>query len=288
MATLRSAIAAAGDAKAQGAALCAGLAAFVGPGSELEKTILEAFKLSTETVHPDAESDAGEACAEEFAAMTNGLVAGVLACVRRALGIVASGSHKVAADRLEFNDKAAVVSLKKAELPPIASWTHPTRGAEPVEFAAPWTNAEFRSKMDALAAQMCAADEALACHFTSNVSAHLILSDKSHGLRASTVGQLGGGVSLCLPLPPAMHWAPKGRDAFRPTVGRALWGEKAADVRLGGPDDDKLDVLLIVKVKKAYLEDEERRVPGRDAIVILPRKAPELLAADERERRACV
>ena len=242
MATLRSDIAAAGDAKAQGAALCAGLAAFVGPGSELEKTILEAFKLSTETVHPDAESDAGEACAEEFAAMTNGLVAGVLACVRHALGIVASGPHKVAADRLEFNDKAAVVSLKKAELPPIASWTHPTRGLESVEFAAPWTNAEFRSKMDALAAQMCAADEALACHFTSNVSAHLILSDKSHGLRASTVGQLGGGVSLCLPLPPAMDWAPKGRDAFRPTVGRALWGEKAADVRLGGPDDDKLDV----------------------------------------------
>ena len=62
MAALRSAIAAAGDTTAQGAALCAGLAAFVGPGSELEKTILEAFKLSTETVHPDAESDAGEAC----------------------------------------------------------------------------------------------------------------------------------------------------------------------------------------------------------------------------------
>ena len=136
--------------------------------------------------------------------MTKGLVAGVLACVRRALGIVASGSHKVAADRLEVNDKAAVVSLKKAELPPIASWKHPTDGVQQVEFAAPWTNAEFRSKMDALAAQMCAADEALACHFTSNVSAHLILSDKSHGLRASTVGQLDGGVSLCLWLPPDM------------------------------------------------------------------------------------
>ena len=52
------------DEQQQGAARCAGLAAFVGPGSELEKTILEAFKLSTETVHPDAGNDAGEACAE--------------------------------------------------------------------------------------------------------------------------------------------------------------------------------------------------------------------------------
>ena len=67
---LRSAVAAAGDAKAQGAALCAGLAAFVGPGSELEKTILEAFKLSTETVRPDD----GDASAELFVAMATGLV----------------------------------------------------------------------------------------------------------------------------------------------------------------------------------------------------------------------
>ena len=104
MAALRSAIAAAGDTTAQGAALCAGLAAFVGPGSELEKTIHEAFKLSTETVHPDAGNDAGEACAELFVAMTKGLVGGVLASVRRALGHRDTGRsfvdlHEVVRDR---------------------------------------------------------------------------------------------------------------------------------------------------------------------------------------------
>ena len=162
MAALRSAIAAAGDTTAQGAALCAGLAAFVGPGSELEKTIHEAFKLSTETVHPDAGNDAGEACAELFVAITMGLVDGVLASVRGALDGV-SESHKVAATRVQLKDAAAIVGVKKAELPPIASWTHPTRGLEPVEFVAPWTNDKFRSEMAKLAAEMCAADEALAC-----------------------------------------------------------------------------------------------------------------------------
>ena len=49
---LRSTVAAAGDAKAQGAALCAGLAALAAPGSELDKAIVEVFRLSTETVFP--------------------------------------------------------------------------------------------------------------------------------------------------------------------------------------------------------------------------------------------
>ena len=98
MATLRSAIAAAGDAKAQGAALCAGLAAFVGPGSGLEKTILEAFKLSSQHRDGAPEPDAGEACAELFVAMTKGLMAGVLASVRGALdGVASVRVHKVAA-----------------------------------------------------------------------------------------------------------------------------------------------------------------------------------------------
>ena len=38
--------------------------------------------------------------------------------------------------------------------------------------------------------------EALAVHFTSLVSAKLILSAQSHGLRASKVGQAGGGLSV--------------------------------------------------------------------------------------------
>ena len=128
------------------------------------------------------------------------------------------------------------------ELPTLEKWNHPTDGGQPIESFSRCTADEFRSNMDALAAKVCAADEKLACHFTSKASARRILADKSHGLLASTVGQLGGGVSLCLPLPPAMHWEPNGRGPFRPTTGRALWGEKAADVRLGGPDDDKLDV----------------------------------------------
>ena len=220
---LRSAVAAAGDAKAQGAALCTGLAALTAAGSEIDKAVAEGVKINTEVLFPDA----GDGWAEQTAAMTKALVGGVLDCFRRALDGVASGSHEAAAERVELKGPAATVSIKKAELPPIASWTHPTDGVLPVESASRWTADEWRSNMAALAAKTCAADEALACHFTSNASAHLILSDKSHGLRASTVGQLDGGVSLCLLLPHDMGWKPYGRGAFRLTTGRYLWGEKA-------------------------------------------------------------
>ena len=45
-------------------------------------------------------------------------------------------------------------------------------------------------------------------------------------------------------------------------------------------DADKINLLIVVKVKEEYLDDPTRHVPGRDAIVILPRREPELTSAD--------
>ena len=87
--------------------------------------------------------------------------------------------------------------------------------------------------MAALAKEVCGEGERLACHFTGDASALLIFGDSSPGLRASTAGQLEGGVSLCLRLPHEMGWEPYARGGFRNIVGQKLWGEKAADVLPG-------------------------------------------------------
>jgi hypothetical protein len=62
----------------------------------------------------------------------------------------------------------------------------------------------------------------IALHFTDFRSSNLILSTK--GIRASVVGQLGGGVSVCLRSLVDFDW---GQDwaEFCLTIGQALWGE---------------------------------------------------------------
>mmetsp|Transcript_49303 Transcript_49303/g.81844 ORF Transcript_49303/g.81844 Transcript_49303/m.81844 type:complete len:533 (+) Transcript_49303:111-1709(+) len=179
-----------------------------------------------------------------------------------------------------ISEADAAASMEPANQEPFKVWQHPTKGEQQVDSVARWKNSEFASNLEALRARECAPDEVLACHYTSNASAHLIFSQKSHGLRASTVGQLDGGVSVCKAMPHMMGWEPYGRGGFRYEVGEALWGEKRRDVLLGQKDADKINLLIIVKVRKAFFDDPKRQVPGRDKIVILPRREPELLAKD--------
>ena len=96
----------------------------------------------------------------------------------------------------------------------------------------------------------------------------------------------GGGVSVCKSMPHEMGWGKFGRGPWRPTVGKALWGEKAGDVLLTGPDGkpgadaDKLDVMLVLRLKKAWRDDKERTVPGRPQVLILPRDEAVLVKKD--------
>lgn len=61
----------------------------------------------------------------------------------------------------------------------------------------------------------------LAVHFTDLASARLILN--GIGIRASSAGQLGGGVSVCLRSLSAFGWGGPWED-FCLRVGKALWG----------------------------------------------------------------
>eukprot|EP00964_Phaeocystis_antarctica_P151233 scaffold118789_cov36-Phaeocystis_antarctica.AAC.1 len=109
-----------------------------------------------------------------------------------------------------------------------------------------------------------AKDHELAYHFTSHETAALILSG-SHGLRASIVGQLGGGVSVCKKPPHEMGWEQWGGGEWRETLGKKLWGEKWREVLPGGPHADKLEMVIVVKVMSMVFNDDTR-----EDILIIP------------------
>ena len=81
------------------------------------------------------------------------------------------------------------------------------------------------------------------------------MSDGSFGLRASTEGQLGGGLFVCKTPPHETGWDKYGGPAWREGVGKKLWGENWEDVLLGGPDADKLEVVIIVKISYQVFDD---------------------------------
>eukprot|EP01043_Picozoa_sp_COSAG02_P062389 COSAG02_NODE_8596_length_2510_cov_2.997097_1_plen_805_part_10 len=81
--------------------------------------------------------------------------------------------------------------------------------------------------------------QALGYHFTNIDSARLILH--SQGIRASTAGQLGGGVSVCLTSPVDLGWTKFGGATLAKRVGQALWGSKWREVMPGAAPEGGFD-----------------------------------------------
>jgi hypothetical protein len=132
-------------------------------------------------------------------------------------------------------------------------------------------------------------------HYTDLDSAKLVVD--SIGLRASNVGQLGGGVSICLTSPVEMGWCKYGEGSFPEAVGKALWGSKWYEVMPGEPWPDlqqqissgrvkgswpaardhwgswkkKLEAVFVVKIPSKENRDPRRLVPGRDDVFIVPK-----------------
>eukprot|EP01047_Picozoa_sp_COSAG01_P008155 COSAG01_NODE_317_length_18969_cov_378.101219_17_plen_1851_part_00 len=121
----------------------------------------------------------------------------------------------------------------------------------------------------------------VALHFTDMDSGRLITH--SLGIRASTVGQLGGGVSVCLKTLTDFGWK-DGKDgvSFAKAIGLALWGskwhevlplaEKTADAHADfGKWSKKLECVFIVSVPDAAHRDSGRILPGREDVYIIPK-----------------
>ena len=169
---------------------------------------------------------------------------------------------------------AAEVNLSLAHaLPaPTSSQSNLSSSTAPdmwVEDISRFTAAEMEAAYEANLNRL-SREETLVCHFTTDKCAEMIIAPTSLGVRASTAGQMGGGVSVCLTPPHALGWGQWGKGEFRATVGKALWGEKWADVLEGGKDADKLSVVLFIKLPKYLLLDTSRRLPGREHVFIIP------------------
>eukprot|EP01045_Picozoa_sp_COSAG04_P017748 COSAG04_NODE_1592_length_6214_cov_4.841047_3_plen_221_part_00 len=137
------------------------------------------------------------------------------------------------------------------------------------ENVARMTNPEMAVACESMAKEKCTGVEQLVYHYTSIDSAKLIIGAGSPGFRASTVGQGGGGFSVVMQGPHDMNWDQYQGGEFRGTVGAALWGEKAADVAVGGKDAHKLDVVFLIKIPEDFLKGA-KGVPGRESIKIVP------------------
>jgi len=132
------------------------------------------------------------------------------------------------------------------------------------------THKEFENLLSQLMNEL-PRTHSLAFHFTDEDSLKFILAPTSVGIRASALGQLGGGLSVCSKSPPELGWEPFCGGDFREQVGKALWGTKWEEVSVGGPHEKKLDVLLVLQVVTENLLDETRILPERPDVTILPR-----------------
>ena len=121
-----------------------------------------------------------------------------------------------------------------------------------VEPVARFTKEEMEAAINALRSDARQGDR-LVYHFTSKKTAGFILD--GHGLRASTVGQLGGGLSVCKAPPHEMGWEQYGGPIWREDVGRKLWGEKWENVLMGHEDADKLEVVIVAKIPEVLFND---------------------------------
>jgi ankyrin repeat protein len=80
---------------------------------------------------------------------------------------------------------------------------------------------EQMAQLEAIVKELLPKSFDIAIHFTDLGSNNLILNTK--GIRASVVGQLGGGVSVCLRSLVGFEWG-QDWDKFTEAVGKALWG----------------------------------------------------------------
>jgi hypothetical protein len=144
------------------------------------------------------------------------------------------------------------------------------------------TDAEMAANIDAIGDDALGKDKlthSLCYHFTTLASLDLIMG--GHGLRASVAGQLNGGLSVCVSNMSEMKWEQWAGNRFREQVGKELWGTKWKDllrsgktsdgvpVSSDGKDCDKIDYVIVLKVKNEVLADKKRIVSGRDNVYII-------------------
>jgi hypothetical protein len=105
----------------------------------------------------------------------------------------------------------------------------------------------------------------LAYYYTSKADAQAIC-EPGGGIKASAER---GTVVLCTKSPIALGWEQHGRGSFRSNVGQLLWQARPTDVYAGGQYANRLEVLVLVAVPTAVLEDRSNHLKG-SALCTIP------------------
>eukprot|EP01043_Picozoa_sp_COSAG02_P042922 COSAG02_NODE_3692_length_6376_cov_17.973395_5_plen_917_part_00 len=192
------------------------------------------------------------------------------AYARFRLGLATGSDHKDLADFIDQLDSNTHIRAGKR------LWRHKQLVAH--------LNAEQLAAALAEIEEQLPKSHALGYHFTDLDACRLIL-DSSQGIRASSVGQLGGGVSICLASPTELGWAKHGGYDFAKKVGEQLWGSKWYEVMPGEPTENdhadwgkyhnKLECVFVLRVPSAKNRDQSQIVPGRPNVYIVPESACE-------------
>ncbi len=145
------------------------------------------------------------------------------------------------------------------------------------EYAAHLGSVEMRALLETLEQDLPASQQ-LGFHYTTLDNARQAL--EGLGVKASSEGQLGGGVSVCLATPVDFGWDKFGSYDFAKACGEELWGSKWYEVMPKPAPKDahvdwgkwakKLEVVLILRIPTAEHRDPRRVVPGRPNVFIIP------------------
>eukprot|EP01046_Picozoa_sp_COSAG06_P015371 COSAG06_NODE_982_length_11218_cov_22.274845_1_plen_1477_part_00 len=126
--------------------------------------------------------------------------------------------------------------------------------------------------------------QALGYHFTDIDSARLILHGQ--GIRASTVGQLGGGVSVCLTSPVELGWTKFSGGRFAKRVGEALWGSLWRQIMSGTAPEGGFDATSLRKelVRAIYEDHAPEKLSSVDGLLTANEGREDELLASLREK----
>jgi hypothetical protein len=109
-------------------------------------------------------------------------------------------------------------------------------------------------------------------HFTSKANLKKIFQKGSKGLRASTAGQKGGGLSVVYDWKTFLaNWEKWGNGGWPEWVGKQLWNEKWEKVLPGGSDHQVIQRMIVLAVDET-LVNADTVVHGRHHVRIIPHR----------------
>jgi len=131
-----------------------------------------------------------------------------------------------------------------------------------------YTPENIKSMWEALTEEQLKRSECLVGHLTSRKAVLEILKG-GIGLKASTQPDGREGLAVLNQDIADLGWQQYGRHPWRESIGKS-WGQAASELLEGGAQQEKLEVLLVVKMQNEVMEANGSNVKGCKATTLIP------------------